>query len=247
MRLSRGLLRAAAGVSIGSATVGLAGCGASPIRVNGIVRESPEMRPLQNVQVDAYKQLHILVRPASASSQDGASACGATPLEGTSEGEDRRNLACVPADATNDAVRLVRQRLRAYGVQVVRDATEPYDYTLEVHVIGEAPQKPDPMAARVAVRLAYALRPDDANDGFLHGVDVAAAKAAFGAVVRDCGLHDGDLSAFATSSMQPMNPTFDIASVSADAVDVAIGCAELARFFRDAHALPDRAGAPPAP
>ena len=102
------------------------------------------MRPLQSVQVDAYKQLHVLVRPA-ASPSEGSAECGSAPLEGTTEGEDKKNLACVPADATNDAVRLVRQRLRAYGVPVARDATEPYDYTLEVRLTGQAPRKPDPL------------------------------------------------------------------------------------------------------
>jgi hypothetical protein len=209
-------------------------CGASPIRVVGVVRESPEMRPLQNVQVDAYKQLHVLVRPA-ASPAEGTSECGSAPLEGTTEGEDKKNLACVPADATNDAVRLVRQRLRAYGVPVARDATEPYDYTLEVRLTGQAPRRPDPMLAKVLVRLAFTLRADDATNGYFQGIDMNAATAAFAAVARDCGIHEGDLRSFSVASTQPMNPELDVASVSADGVDNSLGCAEMGRFFRDAH------------
>jgi hypothetical protein len=211
----------------------LPACGASPIRVDGVVKESPEMRPLQNVQVDAYKQLHLLVRPSSESS--GAKECGFAPLEGTSEGEDKKNAACVPADATNDTVRLVRQRLRAYGVQVARDATEPYDYTVEVRLTGQAPRKPDPLLAKVVVRLSFSLRADDATNGYFQGIDMPAATAAFRVVARDCGIHEGELTSFGTATTQPMNPEFDIAAVSADAVDGAIGCGELGRFFRDAH------------
>jgi len=213
--------------------VGLPACGASPIRVDGVVKESPEMRPLQNVQVDAYKELHVLVRPSAESS--GSRECGYAPLEGSTEGEDKKNAACVPADATNDTVRLVRQRLRTYGVQVARDATEPYDYTLEVRLTGQAPRKPDPMLAKVLVRLAFTLRADDATNGFFQGLDVSAATAAFRTVAKDCGIHEGELTAFSTATTQPMNPEFDIAAVSADAVDAAIGCGELGRFFRDAH------------
>jgi hypothetical protein len=220
-------------------------CGASPIRVEGVIRESPEMRPLQNVQVDAYKDLHILVRPSSESS--GEKECGFAPLEGSTEGEDKKNAACVPADATNDTVRLVRQRLRTYGAQVARDATEPYDYTLEVRLTGQAPRKPDPMLAKVLVRLSFALRADDATNGFFKDVDMAAATTAFRAVARDCGIHEGELTAFATATTQPMNPEFDIAAVSADAVDAAVGCGELGRFFRDAHTRFPAHAAPAAP
>jgi hypothetical protein len=191
------------------------------------------MRPLQNVQVDAYKDLHILVRPSSESS--GTKECGFAPLEGSSEGEDKKNAACVPADATNDTVRLVRQRLRTYGVQVARDATEPYDYTLEVRLSGQAPRRPDPMLAKVVVRLSFTLRADDGTNGFFQGVDLAAAAAAFRTVAKDCGIPGGELGSFATATTQPMNPEFDIAAISADGVDAAIGCGELGRFFRDAH------------
>jgi hypothetical protein len=220
-------------------------CGASPIRVVGVVKESPEMRPLQNVQVDAYKQLHVLVRPAAAPAE-GSTECGSAPLEGTTEGEDKKNLACVPADATNDAVRLVRQRLRAYGVPVARDATEPYDYTLEVRLTGQPPRKPDPLLVRVVVRLAFTLRADDATNGYFQGIDMSAATAAFASVARDCGIHEGDLKSFAVMGTQPMNPELDIAAVSADGVDNSLGCAEMGRFFRDAHTRYP-AGAPAAP
>lgn len=223
----------------------LLACGASPIRVVGVVKESPEMRPLQNVQVDAYKQLHVLVRPAAAPAE-GSSECGSAPLEGTTEGEDKKNLACVPADATNDAVRLVRQRLRAYGVPVARDATEPYDYTLEVRLTGQPPRKPDPLLVKVVVRLAFTLRADDATSGFFQGIDMNAASAAFAAVARDCGIHEGNLKSFAVTGTQPMNPELDIAAVSADGVDNSLGCAEMGRFFRDAHTRYP-AGAPTAP
>lgn len=223
--------------------VAVAACGPSPIRVVGVVKESTEMRPLQNVQPDAYKQLHVLVRPA-ASPSEGSAECGAAPLEGTSEGEDKKNLACVPADAANDAVRLVRQRLRAYGVAVARDATDPYDYTLEVRFTGQAPHKPDPMLAKVLVHLTFTLRGDDDKSGFFQGIDMSAAASAFAGVARDCGIHEGDLRAFVVATTQPMNPELDIAAVSADGVDNSLGCAEMGRFFRDAHTRFPAAAAP---
>jgi hypothetical protein len=206
------------------------------------------MRPLQNVPADAYRQVRVFVRPASGDGQ-GTEQCGYTQLEGTRESEDLKNAACLPSDAPNDAVRIVRQRLRSYGVQVARDGSEPYDYTVEVRVAGVAPKQPDRLAAKALARLTFTLRKDDATNGFFSGIDTAAAAAAFATVARDCSLREAELSAFAVSSTQPMIPEFDMMALAADAVDNVIGCVELARFFRDAHTrFPKQAPpSPPAP
>ncbi|MGD0523754.1 MAG: hypothetical protein ABSE49_01350 [Polyangiaceae bacterium] len=227
----------------------LAGCGHTAIRVDGVINESAEMRPLQNVPGDAYRPLKVFVRTGSDDAR-GAERCGYTQVEGTLESEDLKNAACVPGDAQNDAVRLVRQRLRSYGVAVVRDASETYDYAVDVHVAGVAPRRPDRLAAKAALRLTFALRKDDAVNGFLGGVDVSAASAAFAQAAKDCALNDAELTGFSTSSTQPMNPDFDMTALAAGAVDNVIGCDQLARFFRDAHtrfpkAAPAGAAPPP--
>jgi hypothetical protein len=223
----------------------LPACGASGIRVVGVMHESTEMRPLQHVPPDAYQQLHVLVRLASEGGK-GGQECGATRLEGTSESDDVKNVACVPPDAPNDAARIVRQRLRAYGLQVARDGNEPYDYAVDVLVTGAAPQKPDTMAAKALARLTFTLNERAPATGFYGGVDPATAKAAFAEVARGCGLKDGDLAAFSATATQPMNPEFDMMALAADVVDNAVGCEQLARFFHDAHTRFPRQ-APPAP
>jgi hypothetical protein len=172
-------------------------CGPSPIHVNGVVRESPEMRPLRNIPSDAYKDLRVLVLAAPDTAQPGGSGCGVAPLEG---GGDRNNAACVPADASNDAVRIVRQRMRSYGVGVARDAREPYDYEVRVLVTGIAPRKPDPMAARAAARVTFAQNSVSGSSGVFAGIDRNAASAAFDSVAKDCALLDADISSFSASA-----------------------------------------------
>jgi len=223
------------------------GCGHSAIRVVGVMRESSEMRPLQNVPGDAYRQLKVFVRTGSDDAR-GTELCGYAQVEGTLESEDLKNAACVPADAQNDAVRIVRQRLRSYGVQVVRDGSEAYDYAVDVRVSGVAPKQPNRLAAKAALRLTFSLRKDDAANGFLSGVDVSAASAAFASAAKDCALLDAEMSAFSVASSQPMNPEFDMLALAAGAVDGSVGCDQLARFFRDAHTRFPRVSAPsPAP
>lgn len=126
----------------------LAACGPSPIRVVGVVRQSSEMRPLPAVPLGGYQQLRVLVLAAPGQSVEryGSADCGFTRLEGTSEVQDLRNAACVPVETLNEAVGIVRQRLRAYGIVVARDAAEPHDYTVEVLVTGEAPRKAESQA-----------------------------------------------------------------------------------------------------
>jgi hypothetical protein len=221
----------------------IAGCGHTAIRVDGVMRESSEMRPLQNIPGDAYRQVKVFVRTASDDGQ-GTERCGYAPVEGTLPSEDLKNAACVPGDAQNDAVRLVRQRLRSYGVAVVRDGSEAYDYAVDVHVAGVAPRQPDRLAAKAVARLSFSLRKDDAANGFFSGVDVSAAGAAFTTAARDCALVDAEMSAFSVSSTQPMNPEFDMMALAAGVVDSAVGCDQLARFFRDAHTRFPRAPAP---
>jgi hypothetical protein len=221
-----------------------AGCGHTAIRVDGVMSESSEMRPLQNVPGDAYRQLKVFVRTASDDAR-GAERCGYTSVEGTLESEDLKNAACVPGDAQNDAVRIVRQRLRSYGVQVVRDGSEAYDYAIDVHIAGVAPRHPDRLAAKAVARLTFSLRKDDAANGFFGGVDLSAAGAGFASAAKDCALVDAEMSAFSASSSQPMNPQFDMMALAAGAVDNVVGCDQLARFFRDAHTRFPTAPAPP--
>ena len=67
-------------------------------------------------------------------------------------------------------------------------------------------------------------------------------------VARDCGLKDAELEGFSSTGSQPMNPTFDMMALAADAVDNAVGCEPLARFFHDAATRFPRAAQPaPAP
>jgi hypothetical protein len=224
-----------------------AACGHSTIRVDGVIHDAPEMRPLQNVPPDAYRGLRVVVRPAGGSDTQGAAECGHTPLEGTLESEDLKNTACIPADAPNDAVRIVRQRLRTYGLQVAREGSDPYDYVVEVRVTGVAPKEPNRLLAKAAAKLTFTLRDNDAKDGFFQGVDLNAAGAAFAGVARDCALRDADVTSFSVSNTQPMIPEFDMVALASDAVDNAIGCGQLARFFRDAHTNFPKAATPPAP
>ncbi len=233
-------------VSFASLALAVMGCGHTGIRVDGVMSESSEMRPLQNVPGDAYRLVKVYVRPGSDEGR-GTERCGYTQVEGSLESEDARNAACVPGDAQNDAVRIVRQRLRAYGVQVVRDASDAYDYAVDVRVTGVAPRQPDRLAAKAVARLTFSLRKDAAANGFLSGVDVTAAGAAFTGAAKDCALLDAELSTFSVSSTQPMNPQFDMMALAAGAVDNAIGCDQLARFFRDAHTRFPKAAPPPPP
>jgi hypothetical protein len=222
-------------------------CGPSPIHVNGVIRESPEMRPLRNLPPGAYRELAVFVRAASEAMPQGATDCGFAPLEGSA---DRNNTACVPVDAANDAVRLVRQRMRSYGVNVVREAKEPIDYDVQVLVIGVAPKKPDPSLTRALARLTFTLQPNSTPSGAYAGVDQRAAAVGFSSVVRDCALQDADFSQFSGSAFQPMTPEFDLAVLASDAVDNVIGCDQLARFFLDVrtrYPSPRPAGPPIAP
>jgi hypothetical protein len=206
----------------------LLGCGPAPIHVNGVIREAPEMRPLRNLPLGAYRELAVFVRAVSEAMPQGATDCSFTPLEGSA---DKNNTACVPVDAANDAVRLVRQRMRSYGVNVVREAKEPYDYDVQVLVIGVAPKKADPSLTRARARLTFTLQANSAANGIFAGIDQRAAAVGFGSVVRDCALQDADFTQFSASAFQPMTPEFDLAVLASDAVDNLIGCDQLARFF----------------
>jgi hypothetical protein len=233
-------------LALAALVAGVGGCH-STIRVDGVMRESPEMRPIQNVPGDAYKKLRVVVKPAPGGDPQGAAECGHAPLEGALESEDKQNTACLPPDAPNDAVRIVRQRLRAYGAVVAREGGEPYDYLVEVRVQGVAPRQADRLQAKAAAKVTFTLRPDGATNGFFVGVDMAAAGAAFTGVARDCALRDSELTTFAGGATTPMIPEFDMMVLASDAVDSAIGCGQLARFFRDVHTRFPKGGAPAAP
>jgi len=233
---------ACAALAAGAAT----GC-ASTIRVDGVMHDSPEMRPLHNVPGDAYKEVRVLVKPAQGADAAGGAECGHTPVEGTLESDDKHNTACLPPDAPNDAVRVVRQRLRGYGAVVVKDGGEPYDYLVEVRVQGVAPRQTDRLQTKASAKVTFTLRPDDSTSGFFRGVDVAAAGAAFTGVARDCALPDSELGVFSSSATTPMIPEFDMTALAGDAVDGSFGCEQLARFFRDVHTRFPKSGAPSPP
>jgi hypothetical protein len=230
--------------------IGLAACGPSTIRVVGILHQSSEMRPLPAVPLGGYQQLRLLVRPTPGQSaeQFGSPDCGFARLEGTTEGQDLKNAACVPAETLNTAVGIVRQRLRAYGIQVARDASEPRDYVVEVLVTGEAPKKPDRTAARAFARLT--LRREAGTAGTLvSSIDWNAASTAFDAVTKNCGLrHADDPSGLSASSTEPMTPDFDLMALASNAVDNLLRCYDLANFFLEARSRFPKTGSPqPAP
>jgi hypothetical protein len=213
-----------------------AGCSPSTIRVVGVMQQSSEMRPLPNVPVGAYKDLRIFVRAApSQASEYGSADCGYARLEGTGEGDDLKNAACVPPDAQNVAIGIIRTRFRSYGVQVVRDATEPYDYRVDVSVTGEAPKQPDRTLARAAATLTFTLNTSVTGGTLMSSIGLDAARAAFVQVAGDCSLKGGDLSTFVGWSRQPMTPDFDIQALANDAVDSVLRCDDLARFVMDAR------------
>ena len=215
---------------------GSAGCGRSTIRVVGVMQQSSEMRPLPNVPLGGYQQLHLFVRAAPGQSADryGSPDCGFAPLEGSDEGDDLNNTACVPVDTLNAAIGIVRQRFRAYGVDVVKDAADPYDYKVEVSVTGEPSRKADRTLVKAVARVTFKLHEDAGPRTLLGSLDPRTAGAAFAPVARTCGYRDGDLTSFSGLSRQPMTPDFDVLALASDAVDNVLRCEELANFFLDA-------------
>lgn len=232
----RSTTRAAATASLQTLLLILAACGPAPIRVMGVMQHSTEMRPLPSVPLGGYQQLRLLVRAASgqAAERVGSADCGYATLEGTEEGQDRRNAACVPTEALNTGIGFVRQRLRSYGITVARDASEPYDYTVEVSVTGQAPKKADVSLAKAVARVAFKLHAGSSNT-LVSGIDRSHTKVAFDAISRNCALPDAAFEEFSASSAQPMTPGFDIVALSSDAVDNLLRCYDLANFFLDAR------------
>lgn len=239
----------AAVLGMPSLVFALAGCGHSTIRVVGVMQQSSEMRPLPNVPLGGYQQLHLFVRaaPGQSAAKYGSPDCGFARLDGSDEGDNLNNTACVPVDALNTAIGIVRQRLRAYGIDVVRDASDPYDYKVEVSVTGEAPKTPDRTLAKALARVTFEMHDDPSGKTLVSSLDPQAAGAAFGAVAKTCEFRDGTLSSFSAVSRQPMTPDFDIVALSSDAVDNALRCDDLAGFFLDARTRYPKPAAPPAP
>jgi hypothetical protein len=243
-------MSATSATALGALVVALAGCGHPTIHVNGVMQQPSEMRPLPSVPLGGYQQLHLFVHaaPNQEAERYGSPDCGYAPLEGSDEGQDLRNAACVPVEALNTAVRLVRQRLRSYGVTVARDGSEPYDYEVEVSVTGEAPRQPDRALAKALAKVTFKLHADATGNTLLSGIDRKGAAAAFDSVTKDCGLHDADLSSFSSSSRQPMTPDFDIVALTSDVVDDLFRCESLAHFFIDVRNRFPKTSAPePAP
>jgi hypothetical protein len=201
------------------------------------MQRSSEMRPLPSVPLAGYQQLRLLVRAAPGQSAEryGSPDCGYAMLEGTDEGQDRKNAACVPAEALNTTIGIIRQRLRSYGITVVRDASEPYDYTVEVSVTGEAPRKPDRTLAKAVAKVTFKLHTSPAGSTLVSGIDRNGAASAFEAVSHNCALQHADLAEFSASSVQPMTPEFDVVALAGDAVDNLLRCYDLATFFLDAR------------
>ena len=225
----------------------LVSCGQSTIHVVGVMRRSSEMRPLPSVPLAGYQQLHVLVRaaPGQEAERYGSPDCGFANLEGSAEGQDRKNAACVPAEALNATIGLVRQRLRSYGIGVAKDSSEPCDFTVEVSVTGDAPQKADRTLAKAIAKVTFKLRRDTtARDTLVGSIDIGAASSAFEAVSRSCGLSNADLKEFSASSAQPMTPDFDVVALAGDAVDNVLRCYDLATFFLDARSRFPKAALP---
>jgi hypothetical protein len=222
-------------------------CGPSTIRVVGVMQQSSEMRPLPNVTLDGYHQLRLFVRAASGQDEAkfGSAECGYARLEGTDELQDLNNAACVPVETLNTAIGLVRQRLRSYGAQVVRDFSEPFDYLVEVSVTGQAPKRPDRLAAKALAKVSFTLHAQPGQKTLMGGVDRNAIGPAFAALAQDCALKDASISSFSSSATQPMTPDFDVVALVSDAVDNVLRCDELARIFVDASAHPAKTEAPP--
>jgi hypothetical protein len=224
------------GLTGSALAVTTAGCGPSTIRVVGVMQQSSEMRPLPNVPVGAYKDLRVFVKAAASdASAYGSADCGYAELAGSSEGQDYKNAACVPPDAQNVAIGIVRTRFRSYGAQVVRDATEPYDYEVDVSVTGEAPKQPDRTLAKAVATLSFSLNTKATSGTLMSSINLDAARAAFAQVASDCSFKNADLSQFVGWSRQPMTPDFDIQVLANDAVDSALRCDDLARFVMDAR------------
>jgi len=210
-------------------------CGPTPIHVVGVMRRSAEMRPLPSVPLGGYQKLHLLVRASSDQQGERGDSpdCGYATVEGTDEAQDRRNAVCVPTETLNTVIGIVRQRLRAYGITVARDASEPHEYTVEVSVKGEAPRQPDRSLARAVARVAFKQHSDSPN-ALGEGADRSAAVAAFAAISKDCGLPSATPEEFSASSSQSMTPEFDVVALSSDAVDNLLRCYDLANFFLEA-------------
>jgi hypothetical protein len=230
---------------------GVTGCGHSTIRVVGVMQQSSEMRPLPNVAFGGYQQLRLFVRAAPGQSADrfGSPDCGFAPLEGSDEGEEQNNTACVPVDTLNTAIGIIRTRLRSYGIDVVKDAADPYDYKVEVSVTGEPPRKPDRSQVKATARLTFKLHEDAGPRTLVGNLEPHAAGVAFASVAQTCGFHDGDFTTFSGVARTPMTPDFDVLALASDAVDNVLRCEDLANFFLDAktrYARPEPAPAPAA-
>jgi hypothetical protein len=225
-------------LALGAVLAGFVACGQSTIHVVGVMRRSSEMRPLPSVPLAGYQQLRVLVRaaPGQDAERYGSPDCDFALLEGASEGQERKNAACVPAEALNAAIGLVRQRLRSYGITVAKEPSEPCDYTVEVSVTGEAPRKPDRTLVKAVAKVLFKVREGTAARDTLTGsIDRGAATVAFESVSRNCSLKNANLNEFSASSAQPMTPDFDIVALAADAVDNVLRCYDLASFFLDAR------------
>jgi hypothetical protein len=225
------------------------GCGSSTIRVVGVMQQSSEMRPLPNVAMGGYQQLRLFVRAAPGQSADkfGSPDCGFAPLEGSDESEQLNNTACVPVDTLNTAIGIVRTRLRSYGIDVVKDASDPYDYKVEVSVTGEPTRKPDRSQVKAVARVTFKLHEDAGPRTLVGNLEPHAAGVAFTSVAQTCGFRDGDFTNFSGLARTPMTPDFDVLALASDAVDNVLRCEDLANFFLDAKTRYPKPEAAPAP
>src|SRR5262249_26832411 len=112
--------------------------------------------------------------------------------------------------------------------------SDPYDYDVEISVRGEAPKTPNPMLAKAVAKISFTRNGNATAATLVGSLDDAAATAAFESISKDCALRDATFSTFTASSTHPMTPDFDVVALASAAVDNALGCASMARFFVDA-------------
>jgi hypothetical protein len=230
---------------LGTFAIVCPGCAPSTIRVVGVMHQSSEMRPLPAVPLGGYQQLYLFVHaaPDQSAGRYGSLDCGFARLEGSGEGYN--NAACLPLETLNTAVGIVRQRLRSYGIHVVRDASDPYDYAVEVLVTGGAPKTPDRALVKALAKVTIKRNANAPGSTLAGSVDWSSAGEALDSAAKNCGLERAEnASGFSASNEVPMTPDFDIVALAGGAVDNLLRCYDLANFFLDARTRFPKAGAP---
>ena len=197
------------------AAASFAACGHSTIRVVGVMQQSSEMRPLPNVALGGYQQLHLFVRaaPGQSASKYGSPDCGFAPLEahGRRAGSQQRGVRAGRDAEHGDRHRsrasalAVRHRRRAGGVGPVRLQGRGLG-----HRRGVLAQGAIRTLAKAVAKLSFTLHDEASGKTLTSSIDPKAAAAAFETVVKNCTMRDGSWSAFSATSREPMTPDFDV-------------------------------------